>query len=741
MARPAIPATQPRSRLDARQVGISITVGAVAALIDTGILLSMAALIFTGSLSAYVSSGISLMLVGTGIMSIVFALLSSRPGMIFFAQDAPTLFVALIAANVVVGIPANQSATAYVTVIAVIALTTLATGITFFLLGQFRLGELVRYLPYPVVGGFLAGTGWLLVLGGISVMTDSAVGLRELFSLLLPPMLWQWLPGFGFGLLIFFVMRRFSHPLILPLMLVFGVSAFYVWLSASGYSVADALSKGWLLGPFPEQIVWAPLSPATLAQVHWPAIASQTFSIATAVAISVIGLLLNVSGIQLARREDLDLNQELRAAGVAQIAAGLFSGPPGYHALGTSTLAYRMGARSRLASFAMGCCIIAFFFIGTPLISLMPQIVLGGLLCYLGLNFLSDWLISAWWRLPRLDYALVVLILALIIVFGVLTGVIVGLFIAVVLFVVTYSRIEVVKHALSGATVQSRVTRSYSQQERLRTLGLQTAIFQLQGFIFFGTAHDLLERVRRRVQNPDLPGLRFALFDFRLVSRLDSTALLSFSKLCQLAKQQGLTLIFTQLSPAIAHQIEQGLLVEAPPGLVQRFPDLDHGLEWCENALLSTDQPHETLPQTLREQLAVLAPGVSHLERLISHFERHDIAAGAYLIHKGDQPTDMFFIETGQVTAQIATPEGAPLRLETMRGGHVVGELGFYLGRERTADVIADEPSCVYRLSRDGLARMSANDAEATAAFHLIMARLLSNRVVHLIESVDALQR
>lgn len=741
MARPATPATQTRAHLDVRQIGVSITAGVVAALIDTGIVLSMAALIFTGSLSAYVSSGISLMLVGTGIMSIVFALLSSRPGMIFFAQDGPALFVALIAANVVVGIPANQSASAYLTVIAVIALTTLATGITFFLLGQFRLGELVRYLPYPVVGGFLAGAGWLLVLGGISIMTGSSPGLRELPSLLLPPTLWQWLPGFVFGLLVLLVMRRFSHPLALPLMLAFGVSVFYAWLSASGYAVTEALSNGWLLGPFPAQVVWAPLTPAMLAEVDWPAITSQAVGIATAVAISVIGLLLNVSGIQLVRREDLDLNQELRAAGLAQIAAGLFSGPPGYHGLGASTLAHRMGARSRLASLSMGLCMIGFFFIGAPLISLIPQVVLGGLLCYLGLNFLSDWLIAAWWRLPRLDYALVVLILALIIVFGVLTGVIVGLFIAVVLFVVTYSRIEVVKHALSGATVQSRVTRSYSEQDRLRSLGLQTVIFQLQGFIFFGTAHDLFERVRRRVQTPDLPALRFVLFDFRLVSRLDSTALLSFSKLCQLAEQQGLSLIFTQLSPAIAHQIEQGLLVETPPGLVQRFPDLDHGLEWCENALLRDDQPRETPPQTLHEQLAALAPGVSHLERLISHFERHDIAAGTYLIRKGDLPSDMYFIETGQVTAQLVTPEGALLRLETMRGGRAVGELGFYLGRQRTADVVADEPSCIYRLSRDGLAQMAANDAEATAAFHLIMARLLSDRVVHLIETVDALQR
>jgi SulP family sulfate permease len=322
-----------------------------------------------------------------------------------------------------------------------------------------------------------------------------------------------------------------------------------------------------------------------------------------------------------------------------------------------------------------------------------------------------------------------------------LTGVIVGLFLAVALFVIAYSRIEVVKHALTGATVQSRVTRSYAEQERLRTLGLQTVIFQLQGFIFFGTAHDLFERVRRRVQSQDLPTLRVAVFDFRLVSRLDSTALFSFTKLRQLAETQDLTLVFTQLNPEIARQIRQGILSADQAQRVRFFPDLDHGLEWCENALLAADQTLEAPPPTLHEQLALLAPSVANLDSLIGHLERRSIAAGAYLIRKGDAPEDMFFIESGQVTAQISQPGGAVVRLETMRGGRAVGELGFYLRRKRTADVVADEPSNIYRVSRAGLARMAADDPEAAAAFHLIMARLLSDRVVHLIETVDALQR
>jgi SulP family sulfate permease len=275
-----------------------------------------------------------------------------------------------------------------------------------------------------------------------------------------------------------------------------------------------------------------------------------------------------------------------------------------------------------------------------------------------------------------------------------LPGVIAGLLIAVVLFAVIYSRIDVVKHVLTGATVKSRMTRGYAKQELLRGLGEQIAIFQLQGYIFFGTAHDLFERVRQRTLAADLPRLRFMLLDFRLVPGLDSTAMLSFSKLRQLGESHGLTLVFTQLAPGIRRQFKQALIYEEGALGVRIFPDLDRGLEWCENELLASATPSGDGARTLYAQLARIVP-----------------------------------------------EEGAPVRLETMRGGRAVGELGFYLGRRRTAAVVADETSSVYRITRGDLRRLEHENADAASAFHLIIARLLSERAVHLIDTVDALQR
>jgi len=334
-----------------------------------------------------------------------------------------------------------------------------------------------------------------------------------------------------------------------------------------------------------------------------------------------------------------------------------------------------------------------------------------------------------------------VLILALIAIVGILPGVIAGLGIAVVLFVVSYSRIDVVKHMLSGASVRSRMARSHAEQELLRARGEQIAIFQLQGFIFFGTAHELFERVRQRTLATDQPRLRFALLDFRSVPRLDSTAMLSFSKIQQLGEAQGLALVFTQLAPSIRRQFDQAFLQGQGAPNVHIFADLDHGLEWCEHQVLAGADRSDGGACTLRAQLAQVVPEATNIDSLLGYFEQRTIAAGDYLIDPNQPPDDMFFVESGQVTARIEGNDGGAVRLETMGGGRAVGELGFYLGRRRSAAVVADETSSVYRFTRDGLRCLEQEHPDAASTFHLIIARLLSERAMHQTDAVDALQR
>jgi SulP family sulfate permease len=326
------------------------------------------------------------------------------------------------------------------------------------------------------------------------------------------------------------------------------------------------------------------------------------------------------------------------------------------------------------------------------------------------------------------------MILAVIATVGFLPGVLIGIIATVTMFVVSYSRTSVVKHELSGSTFKSRVTRNPEDRALLEAVGDQAYFLQLQGFIFFGTAYGLLEQVRARVRA--MP-TRYVVIDFRQVIGLDSTALLSFDKMRQLARENGITLVLSTLSPKLRQQFDHGGLAEEP-GVLRYATDLDRAAEWCEDQICAVNAADLT-EQTLAGYLQDIVPGPA-TARLVGYLEQAEVAAGEYLIRQGEESDHLFFVESGQVTAQLEPPDAAPMRLETMQGGRTVGELGFYLGTRRSAAVVADRPSVVYRLSQEALARIEKDDPEAAYAFHRVIVHLLGERVLHLVRAVDALQ-
>jgi hypothetical protein len=98
----------------------------------------------------------------------------------------------------------------------------------------------------------------------------------------------------------------------------------------------------------------------------------------------------------------------------------------------------------------------------------------------------------------------------------------------------------------------------------------------------------MLEEIRVRVVDTQRPRVWYIILDFRRVTGLDSSAVLTFAKGKQLAEAQGITLVLTQISERIRHQFELGGLSEEEER-VRFFPDLDHGLEWCEEELLEVE--------------------------------------------------------------------------------------------------------------------------------------------------------
>jgi len=486
---------------------------------------------------------------------------------------------------------------------------------------------------------------------------------------------------------------------------------------------------GLLLGPFPQGTLWKPLDVSLLAQANWSLIFSQASNIAAVALVSIVALLLNASALELIAQKDVDLNRELISTGVANIVGGLAGASVGYHHLGVSSISFRAGISNRLvALFAAAVTGLALLF-GASLLSLVPKLIVGGLIFFVGLSFLVEWLYDAWFQLPRIDYVLVWVILTVVGAFGFLEGVGTGIAIALVLFVVNYSRIDITKDTLDGLTFQSNVERPVEQRQVLKHLGDRIFILRLQGFIFFGTSQSLINHVNLRVKDTTQEKLQFLILDFQHVAALDASAIFSFVRLKQIASANQFHLILTDISKEIRTRLERNGIDEEGT-MIHVFPTLDYGMEWCESKLL-VQEGGATLIRagTLRGQLMNRLPSVEDVEKFMTYLVRQEQKEFHLLIKQGDPPDCMYFIDSGEVTTRLEMSKGKFIRLKSQRGGTMVGEMGLFLQHSRTATVVVSEAGVFYKLSLDAYNRMMQDDPQL--AFHLYqwIGRVLSVRV------------
>jgi SulP family sulfate permease len=707
----------------------SLLAGSVIGAVVVIVAISFAALVFSGPLSGHVAAGTGLALFGAAIVALVTGLGSSLRSMVATPQDSTAAVVALIAAAVAARVPAEASSeqTLY-TVTGAIALTTILGGAFFLALGYFRLGGLIRFIPYPVIGGFLAGTGWLLSKGALEVLAGQVLRPATMRAFLEPDVLLRWVPGALFAVTLFVALRWYRHILLLPALLLGSIVVFYAALLMTGTTVSTAGANGLLLGPFPDDSLWRPLTPSALGQIHWPSLIAELGSVAPVLVVGVVTLLLNASGLELAVHRDIHLNRELKIAGVANLLGGMGGGLPGFQTLSLSALAQRMAPSNRLVGIVIAAICATCLITGSAMLSLLPRASLGGILLFLGLSFLFEWVIDARKRLPRSDYLVVLLILVVIATIGYLESVGLGIVIAVVLFVVKYSRVDVVRHALTGATQLSNVARPRQHREVLHELGEGVLILRLQGFIFFGTANGLVSRLRRRLRNSELGPLRYLILDFRPVTGLDSSAVLSFVKMTQLAEQHDFVIVFTQSSSTVLHQLEQGGILE-DEGRARAFSELDRGLEWSENQLL------EGAGISLTEQSVPLE---SFLETIAP--EPNDVAV-LVPMRQGDAPDAVFYVESGRVRIQVEIDEGKTVRLLSMGPGSIIGELEMYRGRQRSASAVTESSAVIHRISAESLIHLERQDPDRASAFHRLICRLLAERLTKTINTLQALLR
>jgi SulP family sulfate permease len=724
--------------MEASTLGRDAMAGAISAVVQIAYCISFAALIFTGDLAGGFSLGLAGLIMGTVVTCIVIAVTSTFQPVIGGPDSPAVAVMSVLASSIATALAAKGADTPQIIVNVLVALSvsTLLTGVLLYGVGALRMGQWLRFIPYPVIGGFLAASGLLLITGGLEVVTQtdlswSPSSWQPLYSTTYGP---QVLIGILFALSIPLLTRVVANYLALPIaffafLLVLDVTLF----GFAGTETHDA----WFLPKLGEISLWWPLTAILGNQVDWGVIAKSSAEIGSFCGVMAIALLLDVSSLEVARQKTGDLDQEFRSNGLANLIASVLGGFGGSLSMNACLLLDESGATSRWAGAIVGLVCAIILFSGADVGSFVPKAILAGMLVYLGAVILIEL-----WEAPAqsswMEWALTGIMTLVIINFGYFMGVVLGVIGACLMFALSYSRIGVIRRHLTRQEFSSNVERSPEQSRLLREEGKRVHVFWLSGFIFFGSSNGLFERIKRVIEAQREKPVGYVVLDFSSVPGLDTSAVLSLVKLRNYCEEHGVTIGFSGLSESMHTSFERaGFFGSARPHQV--FASRNDAVEWCEDMLLMHHEVGSASTHSFESWLEAEFGGKIDFARLARYMERRELSDGEFVFHQGEPSDSVVLQESGCVAITIIDEHGRPIRLRRMLGHTVVGEMGFYRGVPRTASVIAEGPTVVYRLTRAAFDKMQDEDPTAAAALHKLIIRLLSDRLEFANREISAL--
>ena len=211
---------------------------------------SFAAIIYGGTAAPGLSRGIGLSLAGAAVVAVFGVYRLSYRDTVVQPQDVTAIILSLAVAGIAADWQGAPDAL-LATVVALVGASTALTGLAAWLGGRFRLGFLLRFIPYPLIGGFLAATGYLIVFGAIGMTLHQSLGIWNLGPLLEPSDLVRWLPWIAAGGAMTVVSRRWRNDFMLPVGVLLFLAAFYLILFASGGDLATARARAFSSAPSP----------------------------------------------------------------------------------------------------------------------------------------------------------------------------------------------------------------------------------------------------------------------------------------------------------------------------------------------------------------------------------------------------------------------------------------------------------------------------------------------------------
>nr|WP_249146024.1 SulP family inorganic anion transporter [Bradyrhizobium diazoefficiens] len=699
--------------------------------------LSYALLIFGGPLSPYLSYGIAATFISTAVLATIIAAGSSLPFAVAGPDTSTAAVTSILAASLVERIQAaDPSASLLSPVLIMLGVSTVLTGAVMCGLGLTRMGRAIRYVPYPVVGGFLGATGLLIVMGAIRVVTDQPLQLSTLRHFADVTTLAELGAACAIALVLYLAWHRSRSPFGLPVILIGGTLVAHLAFWIMGVSPEGARAMGWTFQPPPPATFMLPWNADDLARYPWAAMPDLLGNFVAVVFVTASSTLFNTTGIEVAAHREANLERELNVTGLANILTGLLAGYAGCVSISRSILNFTAGGRGRLSGLTTAAVALLMLAIAPELLGYTPKFVLGGLLIYLGADQLHRWIVESRRRLSKLEYLSLIAIIVIIVAWGFVPGILIGIVIGCATFAFSAARVESIKYSFDGSEYRSSLDRSRDDQDVLMAHGGKIQGLKLQSYLFFGSANRLYQHVKRLLE--ERPECRYLLFDFKLVTGVDSSAAYSFAQIKRSAHDLGVELILVHLSAAAEKVLRSSDFIGEGVTIIA---ELDHALEWCENEIIAQHQELAQEEANLHGWFAGMLDSDRDADELIRRCQRLEVDAGEIIVQAGDLADSMHFILDGRVGVMVPAEEDRTTRVRSLGRYTTIGEMGLVSRAPRSATIQAEVDSVLYVLNTHQFEALKSEDPELSHKLLTYFVSVMAERLTFANRTIAVLRR
>ncbi|KAI1419021.1 sulfate transporter family-domain-containing protein [Xylaria sp. FL1777] len=542
-------------------------------------------------------AGISIFYVSTIISQLTFSLASTFKGGVGSELIEVVPFFHNMAATITAIVGEDNPDAVIATTITSFAISSMLTGTVFYLVGRFRLGYIIGFIPRHILIGCIGGVGWFLIATGFEVsarLGEFHYDLETAQRLFRADTLPLWLIPLALAVILFGLQRKISSRYLLPAYILCIPFIFYfVVLSLDSLSPERLRKTGWIFeAPEAEQPWWYFWTLYKFELVHWGAIMDTVGAMFALTFFSLLHVPINVPALAQNTGEDnLKLDHELKLHGVSNFISGLAGSIQNYLVFANTIFFIRSGGDSRLAGFLLAALTFVVMTIGPATIGFIPVMMVGTLIFVLGFELLLDALVTPRRKLKLVEYLTIVVIVLTMGIYDFVVGIFVGLILAFVSAIFHASQVSAIRATYTGEQVGSMVRRNPSQHHYLQKVGTQTYVIKLSGFLFFGTIVGVEEKIRELISDDAFRRrpIRYMILDLRHVTGIDFSAAEGFKTISRLLHGKGVNLLISGKDAESSVGLDLRAVGLGSDDIDVKFmPDLNSALESSENEQLKT---------------------------------------------------------------------------------------------------------------------------------------------------------